>query len=131
VGMNEFTAPRESVLHNTPSSSRLLAVHHDFINNMSSTTTTPTNFRSILDAALDSYAEQTGIDLVDQASADRFGRCDTSEDVLQLLQERETAFKDFRNTNRKLINCLRPVVQVIHSLSGIFTEIAGLVSLRH
>ncbi|KAH9956366.1 hypothetical protein BC827DRAFT_801962 [Russula dissimulans] len=91
---------------------------------MSSPTPTSTNFRSILDSALDNYAKQTGIDLTNQATADRFGRCNTSEHVLQLLQEREAAFRDFRNTNLKLINCLRPVVQVIHSFSGIF---GGLV----
>jgi len=87
-----------------------------------------TNFQSILNAALDSYARQTGIDLLKHPSADKLQSCASSEHVLQLLQDRETAFKDYRDKHRKLISCLRPVVQVVHAFSGVLGEVAGLVS---
>jgi hypothetical protein len=87
-----------------------------------------TNFQSIIDAAFDRYAKQTGIDLSKHPSADKLQSCATSEDVLQLLQDRETAFKDYRDKHRSLISCLRPVVQVVHAFSGILGEVAGLVS---
>lgn len=95
---------------------------------MSSTNTSSANFQSILNAALDSYARQTGIDLMKHPSADKLQSCASSEHVLQLLQDRETAFKDYRDKHRKLISCLRPVVQVIHAFSGVLGEVASLVS---
>ena len=95
---------------------------------MSSTNTSSTNFQSILHAALDSYARQTGIDIMNHPSADKLQSCASSEHILQLLQDRETEFKDYRDKHRKLISCLRPVVQVVHAFSGALAEVAGLVS---
>jgi hypothetical protein len=83
------------------------------------------NFQSILDAALDSYAKQTGIDLAKHPSANRLQNCRSSDDVLQILSERESAFEDYRDQYRNLIGCVRPVVQVVHALSGV---LGGLVS---
>ncbi|KAH9988255.1 hypothetical protein BJV74DRAFT_466417 [Russula compacta] len=97
---------------------------------MSSTTTPLPNFRSIFNDALDSYAKQTGIDLTSHPSADRLRSCNTSEAVLQSLQERESAFNDYRNKNQKLINCLRPIVQVVHAFSGILADVASLVPFQ-
>ena len=94
-------------------------------------TLSSSNLQPILDAALDSYAKQTGIDLRKHPSADKLQSYATSEDVLQLLQDREMAFKDFRDKHRNLINCLRPVVQVVHAFSGVLGEVAGLVSPRN
>ena len=88
------------------------------------------NFQPILDAALDSYAKQTGTDLRKHPLVDKLQSCATSEDVLGLLQDREIAFKDYRDKHRKLINCLRPVVQIVQAFSGVLGEVAGLVSPR-
>ena len=93
-----------------------------------SLTTTSVSFRSILDAALDNYSKQTGIDLMGHPSANKFQICNTPEDVLQLLRDRETEFKDYRNKNSKLINCLLPIVKVVHACSGVLSEVAGFVS---
>jgi len=87
---------------------------------MSSTSISSATFRSIFDAALGSYAEQTGIDI---NSVENLQSCDTSEAVLQVLQAREKEFKDYRDKNRKLLNCLRPVVKVIHAFAGALTEV--------
>ena len=91
--------------------------------------TTSSSFQPILAAALDNYSSQTGIDLTKHASAEQFQNCDSPDDVLQLLLERESAFADYRNKYRKLIDCLRPVVQVVHAISNVLGEAAGLVSL--
>ena len=98
---------------------------------MSSLATSPSNFLSILNAALDDYHKRTGIDLTKHPSAVQLQNCHSPDDVLQLLQERETSFKHYRENYRKLIDCLRPVVKVIHALSGILGERAGLVSDPH
>ena len=63
---------------------------------MSSTVISSADSQSVLNAALDSYAKQTGIDLSRHPSADKLQSRATSEHVLQLLQDRETAFKDYR-----------------------------------
>lgn len=98
---------------------------------MSLLTTSSASFQSILDAALDSYARQTGIDLTKHPSADKLQSCRSPEDIIQLLSERETAFKDYRDKYRNLIDRLCPVVKVVQSLSGVLGEAAGLVSSRH
>jgi hypothetical protein len=86
------------------------------------------NFQPILDAALDSYTKRTGIDLTKHPSADKLQNCRSPDDVLKILSERESAFKDHRDKYRNLIDRVRPVVQVVHALSAVLGEIAGLVS---
>jgi hypothetical protein len=72
----------------------------------------------MLDVALDNYAKQTGIDLIHYPSADRLQNCDSSDEVLRILSERESAFKGHRDQYRNMIDCLSPVVQVVHALSA-------------
>jgi hypothetical protein len=93
-----------------------------------STTTSSANFQSILDAALVSYAKQTGIDLIKHPSADKLQSCHSPDDVLQVFSERESAFKDHRDQYRNLIDRLRPVVHVVHAFSAVLGKVAGLVS---
>ena len=85
------------------------------------------NLQSILDAA-DKYAEQTGINLKDNPFTDKVKGCDSPGAVLLLLQENLKAFKDYRDNNRKFIECVSPVVQFVHAFSDILGEAAGLVS---
>ncbi|KAH9962413.1 hypothetical protein BC827DRAFT_219833 [Russula dissimulans] len=94
---------------------------------MSSTTASSTTFQSILDAACDSYAKQTGVELAKHPSADKLQNCRSSEDVLQILLERETAFKDYRDKHRKFLDRLRPIVQVVHKISAHFGKVADFV----
>ena len=85
------------------------------------------NFQSILDA-VDKYTEQTGINLKEDSFADKIKGCDSPGAVLLLLQENLKAFKDYRENNRKFIDCISPVVQFVHAFSGVLGEAAGLVS---
>ena len=85
------------------------------------------NFQSILDA-VDKYAEQTGINLNENPFVDKVKGCNSPDAVLLLLQENVKAFKDYRDNNRKFIDCINPVVQFVHTFSGILGEVAGLVS---
>ena len=94
---------------------------------MSSITVSDTGFQSILNAALERYSKLTGIDLIGHPSAEKVQNCRFPEDIVELLLERETAFKDYRNKYRKLIDCLRPVVQVIHAISGVCGEATAAV----
>jgi hypothetical protein len=89
---------------------------------MSLLTASSTNFQSVLEAALDSYVQHTGVDITKHPSAEKLKNCHSAEDVIQLLSEGETEFKDYRDEYRNLIGHLRPVIQIVHALSGILGE---------
>ena len=87
----------------------------------------PFTIQSIIDAVAD-YTRVTGIDLSKNPFAAAIEHLNSPEAILELLQEREKAFKEYRDGNRRLISCLRPAVKVIHSFSGILGETVSLVS---
>ena len=95
---------------------------------ISSTILPSTPFHSILDAALDDYSKQTGIDLANHPSANQFDNCHSTDDVVRLLLQRQTGFKDYRDKYRTLIDRLRPVVTVVHAFSSILVATADSVS---
>jgi fungal STAND N-terminal Goodbye domain len=94
---------------------------------MSSTTTSSSNIRLIL-SALTEYTNQTGIDLTKNPFAEKLQNCDSAKAITGLLQERANAFKEFRDGNRKLINCLSPIVQLLQTFSGTLGQALVLVS---
>jgi hypothetical protein len=92
-----------------------------------STTSSTSNIKLITDALLD-YANITGIDLSKNPFAVAIERANSPGAILELLQEREKDFKDYRQGNRRLISCLRPAVNTIQAFSGILGEAVSLVS---
>ena len=90
-------------------------------------TSSASNDRLIADA-LENYAKITGNDLSKNSFAPALEQSDSPEAILKLLQEREKAFKEYREGSRRLINCLSPVVNVLQAFSGILGEAVGLVS---
>ncbi|KAF8262608.1 hypothetical protein EI94DRAFT_1808546 [Lactarius quietus] len=84
--------------------------------------TTASSFQAILNKALADYQEQIGVELEKHSFADELRGRDSPDDVLKLLEAKANAFKAYRDGNRKLINWLSPVVQVIHTLSGVLGE---------
>jgi hypothetical protein len=75
------------------------------------------------------YNEITGIDLSKNSFVTTLEQSNSPETVLQLLEEREKAFKEYRDRNRRLIDCLSPVVKVFQAFSGILDQAASLVSV--
>ena len=96
---------------------------------MSSTANSSSNFQSILDAALSDYARQTGIDLATHPSAQILQNCNSADAILEILRDKAKQFQAYRDGNRKLIDSLKPFVQVLHAISGILGEAAAMVSL--
>jgi hypothetical protein len=90
--------------------------------------TPPSNLQSPFDAALSDYAQKNGIDLATYPFARALENCNSSSDILDLFQGRATQFRTYRDGNHKLINYLKPVVHVLHSLSGVLAEASALVS---
>ncbi|KAF8257929.1 hypothetical protein EI94DRAFT_1708466 [Lactarius quietus] len=86
---------------------------------------TSSGFQLILNA-LDEYMKQTGINLKENPFADKVFGCRSPDDVLQRFQENVNAFKEYRDKNRKFIDCVSPVVKVIHAFSEVLGETAWL-----
>ena len=100
---------------------------------MSSTgeaTSSTSNIRLIIDAALADYSKTTGIDLSKHPFTDTLEQSNSPEAILHLLQEREKTFEEYRDGNRRLISCLSPAVRVLQAFSGILGEAMSLVSVR-
>ena len=99
-----------------------------FMSSTGQATSSTSNFQLIIDAALANYTEITGTDLSKTPFATAIRQSNSPEAILQLLHEREKSFKEYREGNRKLINCLTPSVKVFQALSGILGEMVNLVS---
>ncbi len=91
--------------------------------------TSSSNVQFIIEAALADYTKNTGIDLSKTPFAAVLEQSNSPEAILQLLHDRENAFKEYRDGNRSLIKCLSPAVNVIQAFSGIIGEAVNLVSL--
>jgi len=87
--------------------------------------TSSSTFQLIIDALID-YSEKTGVDLANNPFADKLQLSKSPDDILQLLQERENTFKEYRKRNRTLINCLSPAVRVLHAFSATLGEALSL-----
>ena len=85
-------------------------------------------YLQLISDSLAEYAHQTGIDLSQNPFAEKFQQSIAPDAILELLQEREKAFKEYRDGNRRLINCLSPAVRVLHAFSGVLGEAGNLVS---
>ena len=90
-------------------------------------TSSAQNVKLIIDALAD-YARETGIDLSKNPFASNLEQSRSPDAILQILEERERAFKEYRDRKRRLINCLNPAVKVLHKFSGILSGAAGQVS---
>ena len=95
-----------------------------------STSNIKSNIKLFTDALAD-YARITGIELSTYPFAGMPGQSDSLEDILQLLQKREEAFKDIRNRNRRLINYVTPCVKVLHTISGTLGEVLSLPAVSY
>jgi hypothetical protein len=93
------------------------------------TTISPSNLQLIIDS-LGDYALRMGIDFAQNPFAGELQRTDTPNGILNLLQEREKAFIQYRNRNRTLINCFSPAVRVLHIFSAKLSDAVSLVSFK-
>jgi hypothetical protein len=92
--------------------------------------TSTSNTQLIIEALAD-YAKITGEDLSKNPFAATLEQSNSPEAILELLQEREKAFKEYRSDNRRLISCLSPAVKVLQAFSGILGEAVSLVGVTY
>ena len=92
-----------------------------------SSTSSTSNVQLITDALVN-YAKITGIDLPKNPSAAAIENANSPEAILELLQERVKASRDYGEGSRRLITRLSPAVNIIQAISGILGEAVNLVS---
>jgi fungal STAND N-terminal Goodbye domain len=94
------------------------------------TSSTSSNIQLVITSTLADYTETTGIDLSNSKNpfSAALEQANSPEAILQLLQEREKEFKEYRNGDRRLIRSLIPTVKAIQAFSGVLGEATGLVS---
>jgi hypothetical protein len=97
---------------------------------MSSTGQTTSSFSNVqlITDALTEYSKETGIDLSNNPFAAALEQSNSPDAILQLFQQRERAFKEYRDGSRRLINYLSPAVKVLQAFSGILGGVVSLVS---
>jgi hypothetical protein len=91
-------------------------------------TSSTSNIQLIVNALAD-YAKITGIDLSRNSFAAALEQSNSPEAILQLLEGREKAFKEYRDGSRRLIRFLSPAVKVLQAFSGILGETVGPVTV--
>ena len=124
IPLTPIFAPKKPVPRFLPpiSSAVLCRRLSQFMSSTQTTQSSSSSFESIFDAALADYLDQTGVDLTKGSFTEPLQNCRSAEAILELLQDKASQFKDYRNGNRQLINCLNPVVQVLHAFSGVLGE---------
>ena len=90
--------------------------------------TSSTSSVQLIIEALTDYTNVTGIDLSENPFTSTLEQASSPEAILQLLQGREKAFKEYRDGDRRLISYLAPAVNVLQAFSGILGDAVNLVS---
>ena len=95
-----------------------------------STSTSHSNFASIIDAALESYKRKTKHDLASHPLLPSLQSCDSSEAVLAVLREQIPPFGQSQNGDDSLTKWVTPTVNVLCAFSATLGQGIGLVSIR-
>ncbi len=91
-------------------------------------TSSTSNVQFIIDAALAEYAKITGTDLSKTPFAVALEQSNSPELILQLLQDREKAFDEYRDGNSRLMKSVSFAVKLIQPFTAIIREALGQVS---
>ncbi|KAI0272822.1 hypothetical protein BGY98DRAFT_936642, partial [Russula aff. rugulosa BPL654] len=85
------------------------------------------NFQSILNAALELYEKKTNNKLLTHPLAAQLQSCDSPAAILSVLQDLIQKFDQRRHNDERLANCLKPTVNVIYAFSSTLAQGVGLV----
>jgi hypothetical protein len=88
------------------------------------------NFQSILNAALELYEKKTNNKLLTHPLAAQLQSCDSPAAILSVLQDLIQKFDQRRHNDERLANCLKPTVNVIYAFSSTLAQGVGPVSLN-
>lgn len=84
---------------------------------MSSNPSSESNLRSLFETSLKEYEKQAGTNLLDNRLIVELRRCNSVDDIYDVLQKQAQAFHKFRGDNGKLTRWLKRTVNVLYTLS--------------
>ena len=94
-----------------------------------STSVTSSDFQSIFDAALQEYRKQTKKDLIEHPLISKLESCDSTSDILAILQDQARELDKSRGSDERLTKWLSPTVNVLCAFSAAVSGGVSLVSL--
>ena len=93
-------------------------------------TSSPSDFQSIFNAAVERYENKTKSKLLTHPLAAQFQSCDSPAAILSLLQGLVRQFDQSRSSDERLRSWLNPTVNVLFAFSATLGEGVGLVNLH-
>jgi hypothetical protein len=87
------------------------------------------NFQSVLNAALDAYEKKTKNKLLTHPLAAQLQSCDSPTAILSVLTDITQQFDRRRRSDERLTNWLNPTINVLYTFSSTLGQGVGLVSL--
>jgi hypothetical protein len=98
---------------------------------MSQSPSSPT-FQALFNAALQDYKDKTGTSLVDHPFVKQLEACESVDSITSILREQAQSFREFRESDGKLMKALDSSVGVLcsPSISSALSETIGLVVRR-
>ena len=94
------------------------------------TASTSSNFRLIINNALDKYKKRTKSDLLAHPLAAQLQSCNSPRDILAVLQQQVQGLDQSRSSDERWSRRLDPTVNVLYTLSSTLAAGAGLVCLK-
>ncbi|KAN0130216.1 hypothetical protein V8E53_011973 [Lactarius tabidus] len=92
-----------------------------------SSSTSSSNFRTIFVAAMKAYEKKTKTDLLTHPLASQLQSCNSSSDILAVLQDKVNEFDKSRKHNERLSSWLSPTINVLYAFSATVGQGVGLI----
>ena len=93
----------------------------------SGTPDSSSQFKAILDTALNEYKTKTGNDPITNSLAKEIQSCDSAAAVLDIIQREAKAFDKFRDGDKRLMKWIGPLVDVLYTISPILSAGVSIV----
>ena len=95
-----------------------------------SSSSSSSNFQSVLNTALGAYEEKTKCNLLTHPLAAQLQTCDSPTAILSVLQDLVEQFDRRRSNEERLRSWLNPTINVLYGFSSILGQGVSLVSLN-
>ncbi|KAN0129963.1 hypothetical protein V8E53_012218 [Lactarius tabidus] len=92
-----------------------------------STSTSSSNFRTIFVAAMKAYEKKTKTDLLTHPLASQLQSCNSSSDILAVLQDKVNDFDKTKSHNERLSSWLSPTINILYAFSATVGQGVGLI----
>jgi hypothetical protein len=89
-----------------------------------------TNFQSVLSTALEAYEKKTRKKLLTHPLAAQLQSCNSPTAILSVLQDLVQQFDNRRRSDERLTNWLNPTVNVLYAFSSTIGQGVAFVSLN-